>query len=109
MEPLSLPPSPQSKLIVFAGLPGAGKSRLAEAVARELGCPVFTKDWLEAALLASDLSPTGQSTPATGYAGYELLYTLSRRQLQLGQSAILDSVATYESIRQRWRGLAHEF
>ena len=36
-----------SQLISFTGLPGAGKSSLAEAVARELGHPVFAKDWLE--------------------------------------------------------------
>jgi SpoVK/Ycf46/Vps4 family AAA+-type ATPase len=41
------------KLIIFSGLPGTGKSALAEAVGRELGIPVFAKDWLEATLLRS--------------------------------------------------------
>ena len=38
------------KLIVFSGLPGTGKSTIAEAVGRELGIPVFAKDWVEGAL-----------------------------------------------------------
>jgi predicted kinase len=41
-----------------------------------------------------------------GYAGYELLSTLAERQLRLGQSAILDSVASTQSIRTIWRTLA---
>ena len=43
------------KLIVFSGLPGTGKSALAEAVGRELGIPVFAKDWLEATLLRCEV------------------------------------------------------
>ena len=89
------------QLIVFTGLPGVGKSQIAEAVGRELGVPVFAKDWLEATLRRSGLDGT-----RLGYAGYELLTTLAQRQLTLGQSAILDSVAGLESIRRQWRTLA---
>jgi predicted kinase len=94
-------------LIIFSGLPGTGKSSLAEAVARHLSAPVFAKDWLEAVLLRCQLQP-GVKNPAwsLGYAGYELLTTLAERQLMLGQSVILDSVAGFESIRQQWRDLA---
>jgi predicted kinase len=60
------------KLIVFSGLPGTGKSSLAEAVAKDLGIPVFAKDWLEATLLRSGLVPTVEDKPL-GFAGYELL------------------------------------
>jgi predicted kinase len=90
------------QFIVFAGLPGTGKSSIAEAVGRELGIPVFAKDWLEATLRRSGLGPSTD----VGYAGYELLTTLAQRQLQLGQSVILDSVASIESIRTRWHELA---
>ena len=90
------------QFIVFAGLPGTGKSSIAEAVGRELGIPVFAKDWLEATLRRSGLDPNKD----VGYAGYELLTTLAQRQLQLGQSVILDSVASIEAVRTRWRELA---
>ena len=95
-------------LIVFSGLPGTGKSSIAEAVARELGIPVFAKDWLEATLVRSRLKPAENGLPL-GSAGYQLLTTLAERQLQLGQSVILDSVASTPSIRAAWRALAQAY
>lgn len=92
-------------LIVFSGLPGTGKSALAEALGRELGIPIFAKDWLEAALLQCELVPGNEAKPL-GSAGYQLLTVLAERQLMLGQSAILDSVASTESIRLSWKQLA---
>lgn len=92
-------------LIIFTGLPGAGKSTIAEAVARQLGIPVYAKDWLEATLKRCELQPKDESSPNLGYAGYELLTVLAERQLQLGQSVILDSVASIEPVRQQWREL----
>lgn len=92
------------KLIVFSGLPGTGKSALAEAVGRELSIPVFAKDWLEATLLSSELQPINPEKPL-GSVGYQLLTILAERQLMLGQSVILDSVASTESIRTTWREL----
>jgi predicted kinase len=90
------------QLIVFTGLPGAGKSSIAEPVGRELGIPVFAKDWLEAALRRSG----ADQHLKLGYAGYELLTTLAERQLRFGQSAILDSVAGLERLREPWRKMA---
>ena len=96
------------KLIVFSGLPGTGKSTLAEALARDFGIPVFAKDWLEGALVRSGLKPTDQMK-TLGFAGYELLTILAERQLMLGQSVILDSVAATKSIRSTWRRLARQY
>lgn len=99
---------PQMKLIIFSGLPGTGKSTLAEALAKDLGIPVFAKDWLEATLLRSELKRTNEEKPL-GFAGYELLTVLAERQLMLGQSVILDSVAASQSIRRTWRQLAENY
>src|SRR5574341_1670064 len=96
------------KLILFSGLPGTGKSTLAEAVGKDCGIPVFAKDPLEATLLRSGLKPTVEAKPL-GFVGYELLTVLAERQLMLGQSAILDSVAGTESIRSTWRQLAGQY
>jgi predicted kinase len=96
------------KLIVFSGLPGTGKSMLAETIGRRLGIPVFAKDWLEAVLLQNGLKPT-QKEKSLGYVGYELLTTLAERQLMLGQSVILDSVAGIAAVRKRWKDLAHQY
>ncbi len=96
------------KLIIFSGLPGTGKSTLAETVGRNLGIPVFAKDWLEAALVRSDLK-LGTEDKSLGFAGYELLTVLAQRQLMLGQSVILNSVAGSPSIRSAWRQLAEQY
>jgi predicted kinase len=92
-----------ARLIVFSGLPGTGKSTLAEAAGRQLGAPVFAVDWL-----------LGSLTPFGGYhldelfkVGSELLTTLAFRQLGSGQSAILDFPAEDLATRTRWRSLAH--
>jgi len=96
------------KLIIFSGLPCTGKSTLAEALARGIGIPVFAKDWLEATLIRSGLKPTGDDR-LLGFAGYELLTTLAQRQLMLGQSVILDSVAASRTIRSTWSQLAEQY
>lgn len=94
------------QLIVFSGLPGTGKSALAEATARQIGAPVFAKDWLEAAIVRSGMTEVPEARQQLGWAGYELLTTMAERQLRLDQSVILDSVASTESIRSAWRSLA---
>lgn len=96
------------KLIVFSGLPGTGKSAIAEAVGRKLGIPVFAKDWLEGSLLNSNVI-SGDKKNDLGWVGYNLLTTLAERQLILGQSVILDSVASTESIRREWKGLSSRY
>ncbi len=96
------------KLIVFSGLPGTGKSRLAESIGKEFRIPVFAKDWLEATLLRCELKPI-RADKSLGYAGYELLSVLAERQLMLGQSGILDSVAASQTIRETWLKLAEQY
>lgn len=88
--------------MVFAGLPGTGKSLLSEHAARRLGCPLFVKDRLEATLRRNGIGPENNS----GWAAYDLLTTLADEQLKLGLSAILDSTATFESVRAAWRDAA---
>lgn len=96
------------KLIIFSGLPGTGKSTLAESVGKDLSIPVFAKDWLEATLVRSDLKPVTEDK-SLGFAGYELLTTLAERQLMLGQSVILDSVAASQTIRNTWRQIVEKY
>jgi predicted kinase len=96
------------KMIVFSGLPGTGKSSLAESIGRQLGIPVFAKDWLEASLILSGLG-SKDDLKQLGFAGYELLTVLAERQFLLNQSVILDSVASTQNIRIRWRQLAEQY
>lgn len=96
------------KLIVFSGLPGTGKSTLAEMLGKQLSIPVFAKDWLEAVMLRSGLQ-SASNEQALGYVGYELLAMLAERQLMLNQSVILDSVAGTNSIRTTWKELSQQY
>ena len=96
------------KLIIFSGLPGTGKSALAETIGRDYGIPVFAKDWLEATLLRSGLKPVTEDK-SLGSAGYELLTVLAERQLMLCQSVILDSVAGTQTIRNTWCQLSEQY
>jgi predicted kinase len=98
----------RQKFILFSGLPGVGKSSLAEAVGRDLQIPVFAKDWIEANLVTSGLIPNNRDRTLS-FAGYNLLTLLAERQFQMGQSVILDCVASTESIRETWKELALRF
>jgi predicted kinase len=98
----------EMKLIVISGLPGTGKSTLAEAMGRYLSTPVFAKDWLEATLVKSGIVPSNRDK-SLGSAGYQLLTILAERQLRLGQSVILDSVASTQTIRETWYRLSQEY
>ena len=96
------------KMIVFSGLPGTGKSSLAESIGRQLGIPVFAKDWLEASLILSGLG-SKDDLKQLGFAGYELLTVLAERQFMLNQSVILDSVASTQNSRIKWQQLAEQY
>lgn len=88
-------------LVIFSGLPGAGKTTLAVHAARHLGAALLSKDVIEAALWRSEIRAAEKS----GWAGYEVMTALAAEQLRLGHSVVLDSVAATESIRDTWTRL----
>ena len=99
---LSVPMTPEQRLVVVAGVPGSGKSTLADALGRRLGVPVFSLDWLLGALTPFG----GRHLDDLLLLGYEQLVTLAFRQLSAGQSAVLDGPFEDEGTRARLRALA---
>jgi predicted kinase len=100
--PMPVPATQSAALIVFGGVPGGGKSAVAERVGGALGITVFALDWLLGAL-----TPFGMRhrQDLMGVGG-ELLTTLAYRELSAGRSAILDTTSEDPTERARWASLA---
>jgi predicted kinase len=75
----------QKKLIIFSGLPGTGKSKLASRLARELGLPLLCIDDVVGEV------PKGAGIPFWD-SKVAILLRLTEVQLELGLSVIVDSV-----------------
>src|ERR1700735_2276977 len=89
-------------LIVIAGLPGSGKSTVADALASALDCAVLGVDQAEAAMWRAGVSQSGP----THHAAYLVVGALAAEQLALGQQVIVDAVNGPEEARAQWRDLA---
>lgn len=92
------------RLIVLSGLPGAGKSTVAEALARALHAPILSIDPIEAAMWRG-----GMQHGLTGVAAYGIAATLAEEQLALGLTTVVDAVNPVEAPRKLWRDLAGRY
>ena len=90
-------------LIIFGGLPGAGKTTLARAIAVRSHAVYLRMDTIEQALRAS-----GELTGEVGPVGYMVAYRLAVENLSLGQSVVADSVNPLEITREAWLAAAAE-
>lgn len=86
----------------MCGLPGAGKSALADGLGQRHGWPVLSVDPVEAALFQSGI----EASQPTGLAAYIVVETLAERLLSLGQTVIVDAVNDASEARQQWLALA---
>lgn len=95
------------QLIVFAGLPGTGKTSLARTVARELHAVYLDKDTIKDATISLGRTmKLAQATELAGPLSYDLLVMIARDNLTLGLSVVLDSPAGYRIFRENVEGLA---
>jgi predicted kinase len=89
-------------LVVVSGLPGVGKSALADALGERLGAPVLSVDPVEAAILRSGIPRSFE----TGLAAYGVVAALAEQQLRLGLGVVVDAVSSLEVAREMWRRAA---
>lgn len=88
-------------IIVIGGIPGTGKSTLAEALSSSLNLPLYAKDILEAAVVRRGLA-TSQTLSGVGY---ELMSTLAEQQVWFGNKVIVDFIASRQRIEAEWPSL----
>jgi predicted kinase len=88
-------------LIVLSGLPGSGKTVLAEGLARSLSIPIFSVGPIEAAMWRAGLDEEN-----AGVAAYEIAEMLADENLRFRLSVIVDAVNPVEAPRAAWRNLA---
>lgn len=89
-------------LVVLSGLPGSGKSAIADELGRRLPAVVLSVDPIEAAIWRCGIPPSFE----TGVAAYEVAAVLAGHQLELGLPAIADAVNSLEVARDMWRRAA---
>lgn len=89
-----------SRLIIFAGLPGTGKTTLAKKLAVELNYFYLRVDCIEAPF-ASINATAGQRGE-----GYEALINLAYENLSLGHHVIIDTVNPLHISREMFNQLA---
>jgi predicted kinase len=98
-------------VVLITGLPGSGKSTMAEVAGRALGAPVLGHDWAMSGLrpfpeLQDALDAMGQRGHRG--VGWSLLWALARSQLRLGSSVVLDGVARGPEVEETRRVAAEE-
>lgn len=87
-------------LVVFAGLPGTGKTSLARRLAEVLTATFLRVDTIEAAI-ATVLQPFSHNP-----VGYVAAEWVAEEQLRSGRGVVIDAVNDVEIARQGWIGLA---
>jgi predicted kinase len=86
-------------LYIFGGLPGTGKTTLAQRLARERRAAYLRIDTIEQAL-------RGARASVDGPEGYLVAYTVAADNLRMGLSVVADSVNPLEITRAAWREVA---
>ena len=97
-------------VVLVTGLPGTGKSTMADVAAGELGAPVLGHDWAMSGLRPyPELQEVLDAMGLRGHrgVGWSILWALARSQLRRGQPVVLDGVARGPEVAET-RTLARE-
>ena len=91
-----------SRLIVVSGLPGVGKTTLADGLGSTLRAVRVSVDLVEDALLGAGLPADW----TTGVAAYEAARAVAEENLALGQTVVVDAVNDSSPARETWQRAA---
>jgi predicted kinase len=86
----------------MAGLPGAGKSTVADALGHRLAAPVVSVDPMESAILSAGID----ADQPTGLAAYLVAERMAEAVLGAGVSVLVDAVNAVEPARNQWYALS---
>jgi predicted kinase len=89
-------------LIAMTGLPGTGKSTIAEVLGGRLSASVVSVDPIESAILEAGID----SDQPTGLAAYLVAETIAGLVLESGHDVIVDAVNGVDPAREQWVDLA---
>lgn len=89
-------------LILFSGLPGCGKTSLAQQIVRDLGCAYFAKDRIQRVL-------NDYIEGAEPVHGYRLLLDMAAEHLALGVDVVVDAVFPMAGFRDIAEQLAQKY
>src|SRR5438445_1354530 len=93
--------APMTTLIVFGGLPGAGKTAIAQELACELRAVYLRIDSLEQAIRASGILDKPLEDE-----GYRIAYALAEENLRRGRTVVADCVNPLQITRDAWVSVA---
>ncbi|MFD3444013.1 AAA family ATPase [Microbacteriaceae bacterium 4G12] len=89
-------------LLVLAGLPGAGKSAVADGLGDRLRAPVVSVDPIESAILSAGVD----AAQPTGLAAYLVAEGMAEAVLRTGVSVVVDAVNAVQPARAQWSALS---
>src|SRR5215469_2954300 len=88
-------------LVIFSGLPGTGKTAIAQDLARQIGAVYLRIDSIEQAIRASAMT-----NGAVDDLGYRIAYAVAEDNLRIGLSVVADSVNPIRLTRDAWLDVA---